>query len=850
MVKRLILCADNRSPYTEGETYYKYCIGISQVYAQKYNADFVFDELKSVPDGRHWSWARILLFAKYFPKYDEILWLDSDATIINHDLHVFSLLKTTQSAGWPRDETTPPIIYACRDSPIRGTEKAKQICCGIMLIDCTNKTRVKDMLNDWWNDIPDAKFKQGFPYEQSVINDVWYSHPVKRNYVKNVDLDSFFNFSDDQVFIHLTSNYYLPSLQLHEAKKYAARLVSPRKKKIGIFVRQQNFYASGCGQNCVFIKQSLELLGYKVHLLVENYDRTKQNLITPNLAIFYTDFNGINVNEYDIFVFGSVVPSSHARQKIGSAKTVMFHPMNSMDALHIDTFAYPKKADTVPLFESSFHQIADEIWLTNNHEQTAKTYIEMLNNYKKPIKTIPLTWAPLFVSTSKQQVSYESRKSTQVEFVIIEPNSSFCKSSWFPLMIAEYVYKQTKSVRAVHLFSAQEDRSMINTLQLAKDNKIQYRPRIQINEIISQFAKGDAHVIFLSHQVNIPLNYAYFDVLSAGFPFIHNSPMLLEKGQGYFYTSLETALSAVQTIMTSFNPTEELKKAESYLNTIHPGNASVLAHFSNLVPAPVPALVSAPALVTAPPPRKKICIVVLTIDKERENWMRKQLQDMNIPYPIEFFQGFTPNTSKDYLATKEENALEDNGTLCCLRSYAALFSSWSSKSYDYLITLEDDITISKDFVSQVEATIEVMEKEPSIDFVNLGMLLLFNPEELKNSTKKGRIYFDNLPSIWGGQALMFKPETVNEIAKITHFPTVKEVRESINSCKSRKLYRNRSLYIQIDALLPTLFKQAVEYPPIAIESFKFRSSREHDKHNETNKKFLANHPMINLDFFY
>jgi len=835
MPKRLILQADNRSPYTEDETYYKYCVGIAQVYAKKYNAEYMFEELKSVPDNRHWAWARILLFAKYYPKYDEILWLDSDATIINHNVDVFSLLKNTQSSDWIRDPSVLPMLYACRDRP-----NTQYSCTGIVLLDCSNKAKVKDMLNDWWNDVPNDKFKQGFPYEQSVVNDVWRLDYAKRNYVKNVDLDSFFFKSDTQAFIHLTSNYYLPALQLHDAKKYAARLLTPKQKKIGIFVRHQNFYSSGCGQNCIFIKQSLELLGYTVDLLVENYDPTKSKFITDTIAIPYTDFKSIHLSDYELFIFGTTVVTQQILDTIRSKqiKTVMFHPMNSMDALHIDTFVYPTKADSVPLFESSFKHFGDEVWLTDNHEQTAKAYTSLLNKGLLPIKSIPLTWSPLFAAPSKTPVYYEPGHSKDVEFVILEPNMSYCKTAWFPLMIATYVNKHSKSVKHVHLYNCNKENPLVSTLQLAKENKITCRPRTQINEIIDTFAKRDAQVIFLSHQINLPLSYAYFDILSAGFPFVHNSPALLEKKQGYYYNSLETAASAVQEIMTSFNTVDARANAGNYLDTIHPRNTNIIKQFSDLLTIPP----------KEPKQKQHICLVILTVNKEREAFMRKQLQDMNIPYPVEFFQGYTPETSKEYLQTKEENALEDNGTFCITRSYGALFNAYKDKQFTYLLTLEDDVLLAKDFVNKVEKIIGLWETEQSIEFINIGMLLGFGPDELKRSINKDGLYYNDLPSIWGAQAVLYKPETIKALSKLLHHSSIPNLRKDLDSYKHKKLYRNRTLVCQIDTILPTVFKQGIYYPPVAIESMNMMSVRDGNKN--VTAALLKNHPEILLDNFY
>jgi len=836
MVKRLILCADNRSPYTEEDTYYKYCIGLSQVYAKKHNVDFIFDELKSVPDGRHWAWARILLFAKYYPKYDEIIWLDSDATILNHEIDVFSLLKTAPSSLWERDTYVEPILYACRDSPNRNDEDAKKVCTGILLLSCANKAKVKDMLNDWWNDLSDDKFKQGFPYEQSVINNVWRIHPVKRNYVKGLDLDTFFYDTDSQAFIHLTSNFYLPKIQLHEAKKYVAKVKQNRKKKIGLFVRQQNFYASGCGQNCIFMRQSLELLGYTVDLLVENYDMKKSYLIAKDVAILYKDLNKVNINDYELFVFGSYVPSQQFRSlaEAKCIKTVMFHCMNSMDALHIDAFTYPKKEDGVPLFESNFHTLADEVWLTDHHVEETKTYIEVLNNYNVPVKAFPLIWSPLFVSPSRNPVYYESRTSPLVEFVIIEPNMSYWKNAWMPLMIAEHTNKHLKNLKMVNLFGAPDDITAINDLQIAKEKKLTCFPRMQINEIVKLFAARTSTIIFLSHQYNVPLNYAYFDALATGFPFIHNSKKLLKQKLGYYYETLDEASSAVQTILSSHNPISERQKANLYLDTIHPGHTIVLQRFSDL-------LIKNEVI-------SKIHVVILTVNKERKEWMEKQIKAIKLPFHVEFFQGYTAETSKEYLVSKEKDAMETIGTICITRSYAALFNEWSTKSYDYLITLEDDVLLSKDFEKHVERAIDAWSKHPSLDYISLGINLSLNPLELDTSKCTQNLYYENLPSNWGAMAMMFTPNTVKAVAKALHFQTMKELQDSLTIFKSKKLYRNRTLYAQIDAILPTIYKQGILYPPIAIESTNFISSK--DGSQNSNLDYVKNHPQLLLDTFY
>jgi hypothetical protein len=226
--------------------------------------------------------------------------------------------------------------------------------------------------------------------------------------------------------------------------------------------------------------------------------------------------------------------------------------------------------------------------------------------------------------------------------------------------------------------------------------------------------------------------------------------------------------------------------------------------------------------------------------------MRKQFDDMKLPFPIDFFYGFTPETSKDYLLTKEANAQEPNGLICGFRSFAAIFDTYKSKSYDYLITFEDDITLSKNFVEELHKTIELWKND--IEFISLGYLLGFNYEELKHSQQNNFLYYNNLPSIWGNQALMFKPETVQKLAKNLHFQTMKEARCSLETySKNNKLYRNRTLNISADAVISAMCKQGIVYPPLAIEHPNFSSTWDNGLNSERKN---PPHPSINTNNYY
>ena len=134
-MKRLILCADNRTPYTDEDVFYKHCIQNTEKYAQDKGFAFRFDLYTEMIEGRHWSWLKIKSVLKYVDDYDEILWIDSDASIYNKDSNVFEAIRT----GPPiiSYNTLDPVIYMLTDGGGDG------LCAGIFLVDCTNKNKAK-----------------------------------------------------------------------------------------------------------------------------------------------------------------------------------------------------------------------------------------------------------------------------------------------------------------------------------------------------------------------------------------------------------------------------------------------------------------------------------------------------------------------------------------------------------------------------------------------------------------------------------------------------------------------------------------------------------------------------------
>ena len=255
----------------------------------------------------------------------------------------------------------------------------------------------------------------------------------------------------------------------------------------------------------------------------------------------------------------------------------------------------------------------------------------------------------------------------------------------------------------------------------------------------------------------------------------------------------------------------------------------------------------------------KIKLVVITVDEKRRKYIEKQLEDLGIVknFDIDYFEGFTPSNSKEYINYKDKNKPESDETLCCFRSYFAIFNfnkyskSDSEDNYDYIITIEDDISIIlSDFKDKIDNVINLWKNHPEIEYISLGYLLSFDISEIKNFKHDEDLYYDisSYDKLWGCQMLIFKRETLNKLSKF-HKSTSQQVIELINQVIEKKDYHTLKYpRIQIDAILPLLCKYGMIYPPLSFETPNIKSDITGRLNTQNN--YFKNHPDIDTSLYY
>lgn len=510
----------------------------------EYNTEYLTINNNEI-NGRHYYWSIVPLLRKYVDNYDEIFLITSEVIITDMTIDVKKNVSQNSNKA----------LHNFKDTPV-------------YYINSKDKGKINNLLNKWWNDAPTNTYK---------------AEPFERVLNHNED----YNIVESSHLYFLSNN--LKRIRIVEAQKYLYKLLNPNltcRKKIGIFIRYQNFYSNGLGQNCVFLRHSLEALGHDVEFLTWD---TCSSILGNDLPYKINNYKHININEYCTMIFGTQVPPtdlvSSYREK--GIYCVIFNSCNFVDSVHIETFLMNNSKQSWTL-EANYHNIADVCWNTVAQDKTTTDYLQVLNKNKLPVKIIPHTWSPIFLDVNNTINTYSKPTGKKINIIILEPNISYVKCGLIPLMIAEKIFlDNSEIINKVYFFNTPEHQNalkMIENLELFKHKKIQLLKRMSINEILSFFCDKEKtennHNVFVANQVNLPLNYSYYDILYTGFPFVHNSYLLKDK-VGLYY---ETINEGSEAVMKSIAEEDSFVKNREHLLNLNPYNEKVKSCFHELLP--------------------------------------------------------------------------------------------------------------------------------------------------------------------------------------------------------------------------------------------------------------------------
>jgi Protein of unknown function (DUF2827) len=205
----------------------------------------------------------------------------------------------------------------------------------------------------------------------------------------------------------------------------------------------------------------------------------------------------------------------------------------SMEAI----IAQPPRGDAERYFDRSCY---DALWMTPQHIHTYRSYCETI--YRCPVVEVPQIWQPLFLDRRagalQQPFGYQPGAARK-RIGILDPNITVMKTSHMPMLVCEAAYRQRPELfqavyvtNAIQFMQNEHFNSLANRLRMFRDKVATVEPRF----VTADFLAHHADAVVTHHWEN-GLNYLFYDVLSGGYPLVHNSAFLRE--YGYYYESFD-----------------------------------------------------------------------------------------------------------------------------------------------------------------------------------------------------------------------------------------------------------------------------------------------------------------------
>ena len=247
-----------------------------------------------------------------------------------------------------------------------------------------------------------------------------------------------------------------------------------------------------------------------------------------------------------------------------------------------------------PIFYPGMHfahhviEKIDRVWTSPHYGQHAE-YAAFINHVTPPADLAdmiaPYVWDPCIIrrdgelalqwkprgSAANNTVNSAlgpRRDEAEDVFVIMEPNISFQKSSLVPLMALERWYraggKTWKGTVIVINGERMENtphfsQSIAPTLDLIKDGRVQMKDRMDMITVMRTWPSAT----FVCHQFNNEYNYMALELITSGFPVVHNSPTWAPFGYTYAGNDIAAAAKQIEAAHSGHADCVEVYKAHA-----------------------------------------------------------------------------------------------------------------------------------------------------------------------------------------------------------------------------------------------------------------------------------------------
>ncbi len=339
------------------------------------------------------------------------------------------------------------------------------------------------------------------------------------------------------------------------------------KKQKTILLASNNFnestmFLNGLGQNIAIFYHLFESLGHIPYFVLYNGSSNKllnyYNVITPNDIIR----KNIHIDLY-IEIGMSLDASTRNYLKSIGAKIVKIYLGN---ILNIDI-------EVIQQFKSMFfnHHITgevDDIWMSPHYLQNLQYGLGINQVSINKGRIVPYVWDPIFinygVSKPLQWVAPSDWRNTDI--IIMDPNISFQKGSFYSLLLINTFAKQCKEWKGNIIVVNGDKLNMNNNIKNFVLPRLKYisgrvklLDRLKIQEVLEQYPSG----CFVTCQWTNPFNYMTFELMYSGFPIIHNSDGWETFGYYYSINKWDAAVLTLENAIKKHSENMPIYKSHS-----------------------------------------------------------------------------------------------------------------------------------------------------------------------------------------------------------------------------------------------------------------------------------------------
>lgn len=334
--------------------------------------------------------------------------------------------------------------------------------------------------------------------------------------------------------------------------------------KVGILINNAAQFVNGSEQQPQFVIEMLQNLG--VSYVVYSH-KGKQDLCGIERSDKFNDTQLQLIDDADLsdittfimichIVEDTSALSGQLKERLHGKKVVQFHCGNHC-IFNAEDIVFNKHNVVRLLFNSWF----SEAWVFSMHH-FAKDYYELLT--KKPCKLMPYGWSPSLLSTYLLKNNIEiscdfSNYNGPLTLCCFEPNLNVTKTCQCPLLIMDSFYrKHPERLQKCFIFCSRQllehksFKDYVSFLQIVKDEKVEFYPRMAFPEIMKQMKDKRLNPVLIGHQIYNDQNYMSLEALHLGYPIVHNSPSMQNGGFFYPEFSLHAAVEQLETISTEF----------------------------------------------------------------------------------------------------------------------------------------------------------------------------------------------------------------------------------------------------------------------------------------------------------